>query len=358
MKVGHYVDRWLDVSAGFVASHVRSSRHQGLVVSREAWRNLEAFDVKPRVTLSHLRDAAPERFKYAALRAQLEPLLALTRTDLLHVHFGYGAPDVVDSVGRRPYVLSLHGHDVTGLVVAQPHFYDRVVGAVDAVVVPSRFLAAAAVAVGFADEQIRVIPSGVDTGFFSPAPLPGGPPCVTYVGRLVEKKGLDILLAAWPRVVAGVPDARLRVLGDGELAPLLADAPASVTHLRPEVARRHEQVREELRRATVVVTPSRTGATGDAESLLLVNLEAGATGRPVVSTHHGGIPEYVEDGRTGLLVPEADPEALAAALIRLLRDPELAASLGRAAVEHVAQWDQRRCSARVDDLYEELAVRR
>ncbi|HWA65664.1 MAG TPA: glycosyltransferase [Mycobacteriales bacterium] len=358
MKVAHYIDRWLDLSAGFVAAHVRNSRHRSVVISRQGWWHLEAYDLRPRYTLCHLRDRVPDRYKYAALRAQLGPLLALTRSELLHVHFGYAAPDVLDSVGSRPYVLSLHGQDVTGLVTEKPGYYDRVVGRVDAAIVPSRFLAAAAKAVGFTDEQIRVIPSGVDTEFFSPAPLPDGPPTVTYVGRLVEKKGLDVLLAAWPEVLADVPDARLRVLGDGDLAPLLADPPPSVTHLRPQVARRHDQVRDELRRASVVVTPSRTGRTGDAESLLLVNLEAGATGRPVVSTRHGGIPEYVEDGRTGLLVPEADPSALAAALIRLLRDRDLASRLGAAAIDHVAQWDVRRCTARVDALYEELPRRR
>jgi glycosyltransferase involved in cell wall biosynthesis len=355
MKVAHYIDRWLDLSAGFVAAHVRNSRHKPVVISREAWWHLEAYDVRPRYTLCHLRDRAPERYKYAALRAQLAPLLTVTRTDLLHVHFGYAAPDVLDSVGRRPYLLSLHGQDITGLVKERPGYYDKVVDAVTAVVVPSQFLAAAAAAVGFAADQIRVIPSGVDTEFFSSTPPADGPPTVSYVGRLVEKKGLDILLAAWPQVVTAVPDAQLRILGDGELAPLLADPLPSVTHLRPEAARRHEQVRDELRRATVVVTPSRTGKTGDAESLLLVNLEAGSTGRPVVSTQHGGIPEYVDDGRTGLLVPEADPDALAAAIVRLLRDQALATSLGQAAIQHVAQWDVRRCSARVDDLYEELA---
>jgi glycosyltransferase involved in cell wall biosynthesis len=358
MKVAHYIDRWLDLSAGFVAAHVRNSRHSPVVISREGWWHLEAYDVRPRYTLCHLRDRAPERYKYAALRAQLGPLLALTRTDLLHVHFGYAAPDVLDSMGKRPYVLSLHGQDITGLVKEQPGYYDKVIGAVDAVVVPSRFLAASAEAAGFTSDQIRVIPSGVDTTFFSPAPMPDGPPTVSYVGRLVEKKGLDILMTAWPLVTAEVPDAQLRVLGDGELAPLLADTPPSVTRLVPEAARRHEQVRDELRRATVVVTPSRTGKTGDSESLLLVNLEAGATGRPVVSTQHGGIPEYVDDGRSGLLVAEADPAALAAAIVRLLRDRALAQSIGQAAVNHVAQWDVRRCSSRVDDLYEELTRRR
>jgi glycosyltransferase involved in cell wall biosynthesis len=212
--------------------------------------------------------------------------------------------------------------------------------------------------VGFPADRVHVIASGVDTRFFTPAPPPNGPPVVTFVGRLVEKKGLDVLLVAWPQVLAEVPDATLRVLGAGPMATLLDAAPPSVTHVQPQVSRRHEQVRGELRSATVVVTPSRTGRTGDAESLLLVNLEAGATGRPVVSTQHGGIPEYVDDGRTGLLVPEADAGALATAIVRLLRDPGLATALGQAAVTHVAQWDLRRCTAQVDDLYEELLRRR
>jgi glycosyltransferase involved in cell wall biosynthesis len=358
MKVAHYIDRWLDLSAGFVAAHVRASRHKRVVISREGWWHIEAYDVRPRYTLCHVRDRVPERYKYAALRGQLRPLLAVTRADLLHVHFGYSAPDVLDSLGRRPFLLSLHGQDVTGLVREQPGYYDSIVNAVDAVVVPSRFLANAAESVGFSADRIRIIPSGVDTEFFTPAPMPDGPPVVSYVGRLVEKKGLDVLLDAWPLVTAEVPEARLRVLGDGQLASLLAAAPPSVTHLQPEPSRRHEQVRDELRAATAVVTPSRTGPTGDAESLLLVNLEAGATGRPVVSTQHGGIPEYVDDGRTGLLVPEGDASALAAAIVRLLRDRALAATLAEAAISHVAQWDVRRCTATLDDLYEDLVARR
>lgn len=357
MRVAHYLERWLELSAGFVAAQIQRSRYPSVVISRDGWENLDAFPHRPRHSLHRLRERAPEPLKYPLLRSQLAPLLTMHRTPLVHVHFGYAAADVADVLSRRRYVLSLHGHDVTGLLHDQPPHYERVVGAVDAVIVPSRFLASAAERAGFSSELVHVIPSGVDTSFFTPSAPPEGPPTVTFVGRLVEKKGIDVLLDAWPMVTAEVPDAGLRILGDGPLASLLTNPPTSVRHLLPQPARRHEQVREELRRANVVVTPSRTGRTGDAESLLLVNLEAGASARPVVSTQHGGIPEYVEDGRTGLLVPEGDAAALAAAIVRLIRDPALATSLADAAVEHVAQWDIGRCAARVDEVYDSLLRR-
>lgn len=357
--VAHYLERWLELSAGFVAAQIARSRHDSVVISRDRWTCLDAFPFEPRHSLHQLRDRTPERWKANVLRLQLRRLIRTTDADLVHVHFGYPASDVLSVVGpRHPYVLSLHGHDVTGLIAGQPDRYVEVAPAVDRVIVPSQFLATKAAAAGFDPDCITVIPSGVDTAFFTPTPLPDASPVVGFVGRLVEKKGLDILIAAWPHIVAEVADASLVVLGDGPLAALLTDAPPSVRHVIPQPAARHEQVRDVIRSATVVVTPSRTAADGDSESLLLVNLEAGASGRPVVSTQHGGIPEYVENDHTGLLVPENDPQALADAVVRLLRDRATAERLATNAVARVAQWDIARCAARVDDCYDELLARR
>jgi glycosyltransferase involved in cell wall biosynthesis len=217
------------------------------------------------------------------------------------------------------------------------------------VVVPSRFLLERAVEAGARADRVRVLPSGVDRAVFRPAPPSDGQPTAVFVGRFVEKKGLDVLAAAWPAVRAAVPGARLLLLGEGPLA-VLPDAERWVLDPR----RRADQVREALQRASVVVTPSRTAADGDSESLLLVNLEAQAVGRPVVSTRHGGIPEAVEEGRSALLVPEADPAALADAVVALLRDPDRAREMGRAGVEVAARFDADLLAARVDALYDEL----
>ena len=109
-----------------------------------------------------------------------------------------------------------------------------------------------------------------------------------------------------------------------------------------------------MRRARLVVTPSRTAADGDVETLLLVNLEAQASGRPVVTTRHGGIPEFVEEGRTALLVPEGDADELANATIEVLTDEGLAKRLGEAGPGWARRFDVDTCAAQGDDLYESL----
>jgi glycosyltransferase involved in cell wall biosynthesis len=109
-----------------------------------------------------------------------------------------------------------------------------------------------------------------------------------------------------------------------------------------------------LAASTVVASPSRTSGDGDAESLLLVNLEAQASGRPVVTTRHGGIPEFVEEGVSALVVPEGDADALAAALVQVLTDGALATRLGAAGPEVAARFDVRACSTAVDAIYDGL----
>src|SRR5207302_10451123 len=130
--------------------------------------------------------------------------------------------------------------------------------------------------------------------------------------------------------------------------------PADVRWERPDARRRTTQVRMALAAARCVVTPSRTADDGDSESMLLVNLEAQASGRPVVTTRHGGIPEFVQDGRTARVVPENDPDALADAVIAVLRDDALAESMAAAGPPNAARFDVRDCTARIDALYDVL----
>jgi glycosyltransferase involved in cell wall biosynthesis len=272
---------------------------------------------------------------------------------IVHVHHGYRSHEVMGMVRRLqlPYVLSLHGHDITGAVEAHPDRYDAATRVVDAVIVPSAFLAGIAAAVGFPEDRVHVVPTGVDTTVFTPTPLPDGTPVLLFVGRFVEKKGLDVLLAAWPAVRNQVPGARLRLLGFGPLEGLARSGGEGVeVVLRPN----QEEVRTAIRQAHVVVSPSRTAVGDSVESLLIVNLEAQASGRPVVTTRHGGIPEFVLDGETSLVVPENDPRSLAAALSKVLTDRSLAERLAAAGPAWASRFDARRCAARVDDLYGSL----
>ena len=359
MRVLHYLQRWLPLSESYVANLVASSRHGGVVVSRHRRVHRAAFPHRPVYTLGWIPrvrwpQGANER------RAITASLLAVGRrhdVGLIHHHHAYRLGDC-DNVAVRlgvPVVVSVHGHDVTSFVDLKPDWFLPRLRKADAVVVPSEFLVARVVALGVARDRIHVLPSGIDTAWFAPSPLPSEGREAVFVGRFVEKKGLDVLLDAWPKVRAAVPDATLRVVGHGPLEPAVRAATDGITYEPTDPTRRGEQVRDAIRGARVVVTPSRTAADGDAETLLLVNLEAQASGRPVVTTRHGGVPEFVREDETALLVPEADEAALADAIIRVLLDDALAQRLGAAGPSWAKRFDVRACTARVDDLYEALA---
>jgi len=152
-----------------------------------------------------------------------------------------------------------------------------------------------------------------------------GAQIVGVVGRLEEEKGHPTLLAAWPIVLRSCPDAYLLIVGEGsrrdDLAGIAADL--KIAH-RVVFTGRREDVPAITAALDVAVLPSYREAQG------LTLLEAMALSRPVVASNVGGIPETIEDGVTGLLVPPHDPPALAAAIVSLLTNHSLADMLARA----------------------------
>ena len=156
--------------------------------------------------------------------------------------------------------------------------------------------------------------------------LPESGPIVGVVARLEPEKGHPTLLEAWPLVLAAQPEATLLVVGEGSRREAL-EAQAAELGLGRRVVftGRRDDVPAVTAALDVAVLPSYREAQG------LSILEAMALSRPVVATAVGGIPEMVEDGVTGLLVPAHDAQALAAAILRLLADHPLADTLARAA---------------------------
>jgi len=167
-----------------------------------------------------------------------------------------------------------------------------------------------------------------------PVPLPPEPRAL-FVGVLERYKNVHGLAEAWRLAAARVPDATLRLVGRGReravAESLVRDFPGRVTwdeQLPPE------EVAAALDAATVLVLPSFS------EGLPRVAMEAFARGRGVVGARAGGIPDIVEDGRSGLLVPAGDAHALADALVRVLSDPQLARALADGAAAARGRWLQ------------------
>jgi glycosyltransferase involved in cell wall biosynthesis len=353
----HTMQRYLPLSEQFVHTLLTRTRHKAVVISRDAIENRETFPIKPLYSLARLakRHDPPTISERRILTAAITSIGTAHRAKLVHHHHAYRLSDVLGAVRRMklPLVVSVHGQDVTAYARQWPGVVDPLRVA-DAVVVPSRFIIGAVEEAGVPGDRIHVIPSGVETSFFTPTPLPHGAPEALFVGRFVEKKGLDVLLKAWVEVRRRVPEARLVLLGFGPLEDLARSGGEGVVVEPTDPTRRGTQVRDAMSRARVVVTPSRTAADGDVETLLLVNLEAMASGRPVVTTRHGGIPEFVDEGRTALVVPENDPAGLADALERVLSDEPLAQRMAAAGPEWVKRFDWAETARAMDGLYETL----
>jgi colanic acid/amylovoran biosynthesis glycosyltransferase len=194
---------------------------------------------------------------------------------------------------------------------------------------------------GASGGKVRCVYHGLDLRDYPPSRASRrSRPLLLAVGQLKPKKGLHHLVEACRILAQRGSSFECEIVGEGPLRRELAARIAELD-LRSRVrllgALPHEVVVDRYREAAIFVLPCVTGPDGDRDGIPNVILEAMATGVPVVSTRHSGIPEAVEDGRTGLLVPPGDPEELADAIERLLEDGTLRERLGSRGRERVEE---------------------
>ena len=264
------------------------------------------------------------------------------RVDVVLAEYGQTGVAVMGAceLARVPLVVHFHGADAHTVAVleAEGRCYPELFGSAAAVVAGSRHLANRLVELGCPREKIGINHHGVDTRKFGPGDAERNPPVFVAVGRFVEKKAPHLTLLAFSRVVAGAPDARLVMIGDGgllEACRILARALGVAHAVRFLGAQPADVVAETMRGARAFVQHCVKPSNGDAESFGIVFAEAGACGLPSVGTRHDGIPEVVVDGETGLLVDEYDVSGMADAMSRLVADATLAGRLGRQARSRV-----------------------
>ena len=199
-----------------------------------------------------------------------------------------------------------------------------------------------------ADKPVRLNYHGLALDRFKPLPLmrprrdgtdAADPVRLLAVGRAVEKKGFDTLLDALARLPPGLHWHLTHVGGGPELKRLRARAEAlglvdRIAWLGP---RDQAAVLEHYRAADLFTLPCRVAEDGDRDGLPNVLVEAQSQGLPCLSTAVGGVPELIVDGANGRLVPPDDPDALAAALAQLVRDPDGRRALGRTGQLRVAR---------------------
>jgi glycosyltransferase involved in cell wall biosynthesis len=357
-------------SAVFNASE-RFIQDQAAALTR--WRPLVVGLERKGEMLAGLREAivaesAGERlaFRLRGRGGRIEAELRAAKPALIHAHFGTDGLLVLPLARALgiPLVTSLRGYDVSrsdGALLRSGRLSwmryalgrKRLQHGGALFLAVSDALREQAIARGYPEARTLTHYNGVDLERFRPNETPAEPGLILHVGRLVEKKGTEVLIDAIVRIAG----ANLAIIGDGPLrgalerqARELGDRVRFLGALPPD------EVAQWMRRASVLAAPSLIAADGDAEGLPNVVVEAAASGLPVVGTTHSGIPEAIEDGKSGFLVPERDAESLAMRLADLLGSERLRCEMG-AAARRLAErkFSRQMLTERLESIYAEVA---
>ena len=302
----------------------------------------------------------------ADVYAAVDGALRAVRPDVVLAQYGWLGATIAPRVRRVgvPLVVHFHGSDASVRAVLDRHAdgYRAMFEYASAVVAVSEPMRDRLVGLGAPADRVHLIPYGVDLETFPACDPAAAGPVAAAVGRFTEKKAPHLLVAAFAAVLRRLPEARLRVVGDGDLkgvAEDLADA-LGVRHAVEFLGvQPPDRVRAELAAARLFVQHSVTASNGDTEGSPVAVTEAAVSGLPVVSTRHANIPRIVRHGETGLLCEERDVPAFVEHLVRLLSDPAAAGRMGAAAREHAARhFDAGEQAARLGRVLQAAAGRR
>ena len=285
---------------------------------------------------------------------------------VLHVYFGHIGVHLLPllDISPVPVVVSFHGADAQVDMDKPKHraATQRMFELAKLLLVRSESLADRLVALGAAREKIRVHRTGIPlreiTFTQRTAPADGAWHCIQAC-RLIAKKGLATTLRAFAEFSVRHPKATLTLAGSG---PLLDDLWGLALKLGIQKRVKftgfltQQELRIQYARAHFFLHPSEMGEDGDQEGVPNSMLEAMACGLPVIATNHGGIPEAVVHGESGLLVPERDHLALAGEMLAITSQPERYAAMSAAAAQRVEkEFNLKVTVAALEGFYEEAA---
>jgi len=269
------------------------------------------------------------------------PDLAMLQPRLIHAHFGRGGALALPLARalKLPLVVTFHGGDAT----KNEHFRRTLVPTIfqrrcealrreaTLIICVAEHIREALLARNFPAAKLRVIRYGIEPEEDNGPPHVAERPYLLFVGRFVEKKGVEHLLGAIRALEAEGTALDLVLVGDGPMAEALKHQAADLKRAQFLGWLPNHEVRRVMRGALAVCVPSVVARTGDSEGLPNVVLEAMACAVPVIGSDIAGIAEAVEHDRTGFLVPSADPKSIAVAARRLFGNPGLRLQMGLAA---------------------------
>lgn len=288
-----------------------------------------------------------------------------SRFDIIHSHFGInGALAIYLKLMGVPgrYITTFHGYDVNSLPhKASPDYYKELFSHGDRFTSNTNYTRRRAVALGCDEKKITILPVGLDIGKFKYSPRalkPEEPVRLLTIGRLVEKKGHEYALKAVRALKDKGFDIRYTIAGDGpekDRLEALSDSLGISEQVEFLYGVNEREALDLYSRSHIFVLPSITSANRDREGQALVLQEAQASGMPVVSTLHNGIPEGVLDGVSAFLVPERDHMKLAEKIEYLIERSSKWTEMGLAGRRFVERkYDIKKLNIELAGIYEEM----
>ena len=375
--VASYCTTFLKREMRHIYRQVSSLQSYRTFVMTKALQNRERFpfgDVEliPEPPINPIRHGwmkFVERRPPIIYRGEYQMLASLLRrrgADLMHIYFGHTGVHLLPFIEQwdKPCVVSFHGADVALKKDIRDYGQKlrNLFEAVPLVLARSNSLAERLVALGCPAEKVRMNRTGVPLQEFPyvrrEAPRDGRWKLLQAC-RLIPKKGVATTLCAFAIFQKEFPRAELIIAGKGPLQPHLEELTEELgllgkVHFHGFVSQ--AELKELYRQTHIFVHPSETPPDQNQEGIPNSVLEAMSTGLPIAATRHGGIPEAVEHGRSGLLVKERDFEALAAALKEISHSPDAFREMGRLGNEAVASNFEQGSQIRLLEAHYQEAV--
>ena len=286
--------------------------------------------------------------------------------DIIHCQFGTLAPIALAyrkaGILKGKLITTFRGIDISKYVQEQgEHVYDQLFQEGEFFLANCEFFRNRAIKLGCDPNRIVVHGSGLDCSKFAfkaryfPA---DGKVRIATTGRLVEKKGIEYGIRAVAKIAEFNQNIEYNIIGDGDLKEHFEKLIAQLNIERIVKIlgwRQQQEIIEILDNCHIFVAPSVTASDGNQDAPVNTLKEAMSMGLPVISTQHGGIPELVEDGVSGFLVPEKDADAIAEKLNYFIQHPEIWEAMGKAGRARVEEkYDMNKLNDELVEIYQQM----